>query len=235
MTLVKAAVDRLVEENQPVTVEAVCRLTQELDPKGKGVQKSGVLQNAEAHAYYRHHSATYRSYHGWKDRKPTRPPSPAEPPQVKLDRDVDRVRRRYRLFAKAELVERLVAAEQAYADAQQQVVRLQFELAESRRELQEAVVLPAQPLTKPTPSKLKSSALGVTTEGTDVSHPENRSKPEYFIERSRSMSAVEPVWCSTAKTSAPAGDRCVYVRASGRETKNVEPWPRALSAQMRPP
>lgn len=145
LALVKAAVDRLVQERRPVTVEAVCALTRELDPKGKGVQKSGVLQNAEAHAYYRQHSATYRSYHGWKDRKSPRPLSPAQPPQVKLDRDVDRVRRRYHLFAKAELVERLVAAEQAYAEAQQQVARLQFELAESRRELQEALLLPAQP------------------------------------------------------------------------------------------
>lgn len=145
VALVKAAVDRLVQENQPVTVEAVCRLTRELDPTGKGVQKSGVLQNAEAHAYYRQHSATYRSYHGWKDRKPTRPTPPAAPPQVKLDRDVDRVRRRYRLFPKAELVERLVAAEQAHAEIRQQVTRLQFELAEARRELQQAILLPAQP------------------------------------------------------------------------------------------
>lgn len=145
MTLVKAAVDRLVQENQPVTVEAICRLTQALDPTGKGVQRSGILQNAEAHAYYCQHSATYRAYHGLRGRKPARQTPAATTPQVKIDRDVDRVRRRYRLLSKAELVERLLAAEQAYAEAQQDVTRLQFELAETRRELQEAILLPPQP------------------------------------------------------------------------------------------
>lgn len=146
VALVKAAVDRLVQENQAVTIEAISRLSRDLDPQGKGVQKSGVLQNAEAHAYYRQHSATYLSSRSWRDRQPARTPAHAGgPPQVKLDRDVDRVRRRYRLFSKADLVERLVATEQAYAEAQQQVARLQFELTEVRRELHEAVLLPPQP------------------------------------------------------------------------------------------
>lgn len=143
--LVKAAVHRLLQENEPVTIEAICRVSRELDPRGKGVQKAGVLGNAEAHAYYRQHSPSYQAYHAWKDRKPIRSPAPATPPRVSPDRDLDRVRRRYRLFSKAELMERLVAAEQAYAEAQQQLVRLQFELAEARRELQEAIVLPARP------------------------------------------------------------------------------------------
>lgn len=145
VALVKATVNRLVQENQPVTIEAICRLSRELDPQGKGVQKAGVLGNAEAHAYYRQHSDSYKAYHGWKDRKPARPVEEAPPPRVKPDRDLDRVRRRYRLFSKAILVERLLAAEQAYAEVQQQVTRLQFELAEARRELQEATLLPAQP------------------------------------------------------------------------------------------
>jgi hypothetical protein len=144
-TLVKAAVDQLVQANQPVTIEAICRLSRELDPEGKGVQKSGVLQNPEAHAYYRQHSATYRVYHGRQERRPTRPPSEAQPPRVDPTRDVDRVRRRYRLLSKADLVERLLTVEQAYAEAHQQLAALQFELAEARRELQEAVLLPAQP------------------------------------------------------------------------------------------
>lgn len=145
LSLVKSAVDRLVQEKQPVTIEAVCRLTREFDPQRKGVQKSGVLQNAEAHAYYCQHSATYRSSRSWRDRKPARTTTQAAPPKVKLDRNVDRVHRRYRLFSKAELVDRLVATEQAYAETQQQVARLQFELAEVRRELYEAVLLPTQP------------------------------------------------------------------------------------------
>lgn len=143
--LVKAAVDRMVQEHQPVTIEAICRLSRELDPRGKGVQKAGVLGNAEAHVYYRQHSASYRAHHGWKDRKPGRPQATTTAPHVKPDRDVDRVRRRYRLLSKAELVERLVVAEQSYAETQQQLARLQFELAAVQRELKEAILLPSQP------------------------------------------------------------------------------------------
>lgn len=144
--LVKATVDRLVEEEEPVTIEAICRLSRELDPKGKGIQKAGVLGNAEAHAYYRQHSTSYRAQHTWKDRQPPRPPASTSPPRIKLDRDVVRVRRRYRLLNKAVLVERLLATEQAYAEAQQQLARLQFELAEVKQKLQEAILQPAPPL-----------------------------------------------------------------------------------------
>ncbi len=77
VTLVKATVDRLQWEGQKVTIEAICRLSRELDPNGKGVQKAGVLDNPEAHAYYREHSASYQTYQrrngclvGWSVRAP---------------------------------------------------------------------------------------------------------------------------------------------------------------------
>ena len=58
--LVRATVDQLVKEAQTVTIEAICRKSVELDTEGRGVKKSAVLENQEAHAYYRAHSTSYR-------------------------------------------------------------------------------------------------------------------------------------------------------------------------------
>ena len=58
--LVKAAVDRLLSEKQTVTIEAICRKSTELDPEGRGVKKSSILENTVAHADYREHSTSYR-------------------------------------------------------------------------------------------------------------------------------------------------------------------------------
>src|SRR5258706_4379342 len=63
VAIVKATVDRLVREGQTVTIEAICRLSPEVDPQGKGVKKAGVLGNGEAHAYYRQHSSSYQLAH----------------------------------------------------------------------------------------------------------------------------------------------------------------------------
>src|SRR2546422_366498 len=59
--LVKAAVDQLVKEEQTVTIETICYKSVELDPEGRGVKKSALLENQEAHAYYRERSASYRA------------------------------------------------------------------------------------------------------------------------------------------------------------------------------
>src|SRR5258708_3570832 len=59
--LVKATVDQLVKEKQTVTIEAICHKSAQIDEEGRGVKKSAVLENQEAHAYYRAHSASYRA------------------------------------------------------------------------------------------------------------------------------------------------------------------------------
>jgi hypothetical protein len=123
-------VDRLRHEGQVVTIEAICRLSRELDPEGKGIQKAGILGNAEAYAYYRQHSISYQAAH---KRKPRRPRQASvlrrpQPDRIAAERDMDQARRRYLQTTKAELVERLLEVEQAYAHLQQQLARLQFEL-----------------------------------------------------------------------------------------------------------
>lgn len=131
--LVKAAVDHLVKEKQTVTIEAICHKSAEIDAEGRGVKKSAILENPEAHAYYREYSTSYRNMQLPKrqgTKKATRRTADAQPLRIDPNRDVDRARYRYVQLTKAEIVERLLTVEQAYAEMHQQLAQLQFELLE---------------------------------------------------------------------------------------------------------
>jgi hypothetical protein len=136
--LVKATVDRLLQEGQTVTLEAVCLRSRELDPQGKGIKKAGVIGNTEAHAYYRKHSATYQRGLGQQRRKSRGRPVSATPSRIDVDRNVQRVRQRYLLQPKEELVERLLALEQDLGLCQQQLARLQFEVLDLQQQVEDA-------------------------------------------------------------------------------------------------
>lgn len=133
VSLVKAAVDQLVKEKRPVTIEAICQQSQRIDPQGKGIKKAGILGNTEAYAYYRQHCAS--------PHKPGRGVSrqvatvahrlPTDP-----HRNLAQVRRRYLRESKTALVERLLSVEQAYLESQQQLARLQFELLDQQQKAQ---------------------------------------------------------------------------------------------------
>jgi hypothetical protein len=145
--LVKAAVDRLLSEKQTVTIEAICRKSAELDSEGRGVKKSSILENPVAHAYYREHSASYRIAQGRKGRtrrkgQPAEVPAPPKQLRVDPKRDVERVRYRYLQLTKHEIVERLLMVEQFYAENQEQLARLQFEMAEMQLYQREATRRP---------------------------------------------------------------------------------------------
>jgi hypothetical protein len=136
--LVKATVDQLLKDGQTVTLEAICTRSCEVDPEGKGIKKAGIIGNAEAHAYYHKYSTTYQRGLGYQRRKGRNKRVLAQPSRIDADRDVDRARQRYLLQSKADLVERLLAAEQGYAHAQQQLTQLQFELLTLQEQLEEA-------------------------------------------------------------------------------------------------
>jgi len=131
--LVKAAVDRLIQDGQTVTIEAIWKLSQQLDLQGKGIKKAGILGNAEAYAYYRQHSTSLRRTPRRASRQPviTTYRLPTDP-----HRDLKQARRRYLRERKADLVERLLSVEQAYIESQQQLARLQFEFLEQQQKAQ---------------------------------------------------------------------------------------------------
>lgn len=131
--LVKATVNHLVDEGQTVTLEAICRTSLALDPEGRGVKKSAILENPEAHVYYRQHSTSYLAAKN-RNRQATRQEKPAKqsalPLRIDPNRDVERVRYRYLHMTKPEIVERLLTVAQAYADLHQQLAPLQFQHVE---------------------------------------------------------------------------------------------------------
>lgn len=137
MRLVKATVDQLVTEGQPVTIEAICRVSEQIDVEGRGVKKSAVLDNPEAHAYYREHSASYRTAQAHKRiGKSTRTTTLAHPLRIDLQRDINRARYRYLQMTKPEIVERLLQVEQAYAELSEQQAQLQFAWAEREQHIE---------------------------------------------------------------------------------------------------
>ncbi len=130
--LVKMTVDRLIQDGQAITIEAICQRSQQLDPQGKGIKKAGILGNAEAYAYYQQHRTSRRRTPGRAShRTVTTYRLPTDP-----QRDLGQVRRRYLRERKPDLVERLLSIEQAYIESQQQLARLQFELLEQQQKTQ---------------------------------------------------------------------------------------------------
>jgi hypothetical protein len=130
--LVKMTVDRLIQDRQKVTIEAICQLSQQLDPQGKGIKKAGILGNEEAYAYYQQHRTSRPSLPRGVARGSVttyRLPTDAE-------RDLGSVRRRYLRERKPDLVERLLLVEQAYIESQQQLAKLQFECLEQQQKVQ---------------------------------------------------------------------------------------------------
>ncbi len=120
-----------------MTIEAICRKSAEIDAEGRGVKKSALLENQEAHAYYREHSASYRAAQTRKRAgKATGAPAQAHPLRIDPQRDVERVRYRYLQMTKPEVVNRLLQVEQAYAELAEQQARLQFAWAEREQHIE---------------------------------------------------------------------------------------------------
>lgn len=116
--LVKKSVDVLVSQKQKVSLTTVVALSQSLDPEGKGVSLSALQRNEKANAYYKKYQS-YKSSASKRSSVVINKLSEGESPQIKLDRDLARVRRRYLKLSKEELVERLLVVEQALAQKEQ--------------------------------------------------------------------------------------------------------------------
>ncbi len=120
-----------------MTIEAICHKSAEIDAEGRGVKKSALLENQEAHAYYREHSASYRAAQTRKRTgKAARASAQAHPLRLDPQRDVERARYRYLQMTKPEIVERLLQVEQAYAELCEQQARLQFAWAEREQHIE---------------------------------------------------------------------------------------------------
>jgi hypothetical protein len=114
ITLVTQSVDTLRASQQRVSLAAIAATSKRLDPEGRGISESAILDNQEARAYYEQH----RSWQGSsrKRAKALAAAPPAQPPAFKPGRDEQRVRQRYLRMSKEALVERLITAERTLAE-----------------------------------------------------------------------------------------------------------------------
>jgi hypothetical protein len=133
--LVKRSVDSLVDDRKRISLSALSARSKEIDPGGRGVSETAILNNEEARAHYEQHRS-------WKRGARSRP-RVLEPTGVTIvtKGDAARVRCRYLKWTKAELVARLLSVENTHAVLQERWLevteealswRLRAERAESQ-------------------------------------------------------------------------------------------------------
>jgi len=111
-----------VKERKRVSLAALSARSKEIDPDGRGISESTILKNQEACIYYKQHR-TWKAGSGNRQRI-CKPNAVTVVARIKGDRDGARVRYRYLKLNKAELVERLLAVEQAHAVLQERWVQV---------------------------------------------------------------------------------------------------------------
>jgi hypothetical protein len=116
--LVGQSIQILGRVGQRILLSSIVRTSEQIDPAGNGVSESAILHNDTARAPYEQHRT-------WKQlRRPRRPQGgrvagdggDRERRSSKVDSDPERARQRYMRIGNTDLVERVLAAEQAYAD-----------------------------------------------------------------------------------------------------------------------
>lgn len=118
------------KEAKRVSLSTIAAVSKEIDPEGRGVSESAILNNPAARALWE----AARTASGKRAvRRPAAPPdaAPADP-RVKVDRDPERARRRYRALTKEALIDRLLVVEAAYAAREDRWQRAGDDLLEWR-------------------------------------------------------------------------------------------------------
>ena len=124
--LVKKSVDSLANDRKRISLSALSARSKKLDPDGRGVSETAILNNEEARVYYEQHRS-------WKASAGNRPPALkliglSVTAEIKGDRDAARVRYKYLKWTKAELVARLLAVENTHAVLQERWLELNEEI-----------------------------------------------------------------------------------------------------------
>ena len=125
--LVKQSVDLLLAERARVSLSSVAARSHmpDVDPSGRGVSESAILNNADARACYETHrsweAARPSAHVRGSSRDDTHRPSA---PRISSERETPRAERRYRRWHRSELAERLVHVEQAYASQERYIAQL---------------------------------------------------------------------------------------------------------------
>ena len=124
MRLVELSIAALTTAGERASLAAISRTSKTIDPSDPdGISESAILHNDAAYALYLQHAQCKRH------RKPKQATEhrtnilESGPLRVSIDRDCGRARQRYLRASKPELVQRLLAAEKAYADIENRWLR----------------------------------------------------------------------------------------------------------------
>jgi len=107
------------KEGKPVSITSVEAVSRQLDPLGKGVSQNALLHNLEARPHYEAH----RTWKGRTLQEGNSAWSLVRASHRKRDRDLARARQRYLRLSKRDIVERVLAVEQACAEHEQRWLR----------------------------------------------------------------------------------------------------------------
>ncbi|ETT57173.1 hypothetical protein MHI43_09900 [Paenibacillus sp. FSL H8-0457] len=125
----KKSIDLLVSEFADVTYSNIASKSKAIDPDGKGIHQNAIRTNTKLYEYYKEYSETYKKFKNVRRKRETQLDlSKIEFSKLKLDRDLKAVHTRYKKMTKAQLIDRLIHAEQFIAKTQSEWLIKQFEL-----------------------------------------------------------------------------------------------------------
>ena len=115
--LVELSIASLKQTGAKPSLAAIARASKTVDPaEPRGISESAILHNEEAYALYRQHTDHKRHTPKTSSSSPRSEAGAHNRVRVSGDRDRGRARQRYLRASRADLVERLLSVEQAYAD-----------------------------------------------------------------------------------------------------------------------
>lgn len=117
------AIQSLLKDSKTISYRNIAERSKELDTSGRGIHPNSVKNNKELYEYYLKH--TKRKFKPSKAAKIK--VGEIDFRNIKIDRDLQRVKGRYLQLSKIELVELLINAEQYIAEQNQMWLKSQFE------------------------------------------------------------------------------------------------------------
>lgn len=112
----KSAIDALVKEGNPVTLNSIHNKSKAIDPIGKGIHPNTIKTNELLFGYYKQHSQSYKKRQTNKQPSQLNVRHDIDLRRIKPNRDPVNIRNQYMKLSKQELVARLIQAEQFIAE-----------------------------------------------------------------------------------------------------------------------
>ncbi|MEH6945376.1 hypothetical protein [Bacillus sp. JJ722] len=123
----KKTIDLLREKDISVTFANIAQWSKEVDDEGKGIHLNTIRTNEHLYEYYKQNSKTFKQNENNKKVNPKGTVKDIDFHNIKPNRNLDNLYRRYMEFSKQELVQRLILAEQYISENENKWVSAHFE------------------------------------------------------------------------------------------------------------